>query len=63
MKCMQEEFNLSGGIEGCVEEDFDRSTLVSSKQKVEKRGSMYRGSIEEELDVSRCIKHDFFFKA
>ena len=57
---MQEEFNLSGGIEGCVEEDFDRLTLVSSKQKVEKRGSMYRGSIEEELDVSRCIKHDFF---
>ena len=22
-KCMQEEFDLSGGIEGCVEEDFD----------------------------------------
>ena len=33
---MQEEFDLSGVIEGCVEEDFDRSTLVLRKQKVEK---------------------------
>ena len=33
---MQEEFNLSGGIEGCVKEDFDRLTHVSSKQKEEK---------------------------
>ena len=36
MKCMQEEFDLSEGIEECVKEDFDRSTLVSSKQKEEK---------------------------
>ena len=31
MKCMQEEFDLSGVIEGCVKEDFDRLTHVSSK--------------------------------
>ena len=43
MKCMQEEFDLSEGIEECVKEDFDRSTLVSSKQKEEKWGSMDRG--------------------
>ena len=36
MKCMQEKFDLLGGIEGCVEEDFDRLTLVSSKQKEKK---------------------------
>ena len=33
---MQEEFDLSEGIEECVKEDFNRSTLVSSKQKEEK---------------------------
>ena len=57
---MQEEFDLSGGIEECVEEDFDRSTLVSSKQEEEKWGLMDRGGIEKELDVLRCIKHEFF---
>ena len=62
MKRMQEVFDLLEGIEGCVEEDFDRLTLASSKQKVEKRGSMNRGGIKKELDVSRCIKHDFFLK-
>ena len=41
MKCMQEELDLSGGIEGGVEEDFDRSIQVLSKQKGEKIGSMY----------------------
>ena len=35
---MQKEHYLSGGIKGGVEEDIDRSTHVSSKQKVEKRG-------------------------
>ena len=33
---MQEEFDLSEGIEECVKEDFYRSTLVLSKQKEEK---------------------------
>ena len=38
MKCMQKEHYLSRGIKGGIEEDVDRSTHVSSKQKVEKRG-------------------------
>ena len=42
MKCMQEDFGLLGGIKGCVEEDFNRSTHILSKQKDEKRGSMYQ---------------------
>ena len=36
MKCMQEDFGLLGGIKGFVEEDFNRSTHVLSKQKDEK---------------------------
>ena len=56
MKCMQEELDLSGGIEGGVDEDIDRSKHVSSKQIVEKRGSMYWGGIEKELDVSRWYR-------
>ena len=53
VKCMQEEFDLSRSIDGCVEEDFDRSTHVSSKQKEEKWDSMYQDGIKKELDVSR----------
>ena len=59
MKCLKEELNLLGGIEVGVEEDVNRLTLVSSKQKVEKIGSMYWGGVEKELDVLRCIKHEF----
>ena len=46
MKCMQKEHYLTWGIEGGVEEDVDRSTHVSSKQKVEKRGLMGWGGIK-----------------
>ena len=59
MKCMKEELDLLRGIEGGVEEEVDRLTLVSSKHKVKKIGSMYWGGVKKELDVSRCIKHKF----
>ena len=49
MKCMQEDFGLLGGIEGFVEEDFNRSTHVLSKQKDEKIGSMYQTMYREVL--------------
>ena len=57
MKCMQEELDLSRGIQGGVEEDFDRLTHVSSRQKVKERGSMYWGGVKEDLDVSRRYRH------
>ena len=56
MKCMKEELDLLRGIEGGVEEDVDRLTLVSSKHKVEKIGSMYWGGVKKELDVSRWYR-------